>query len=254
MSEPNALTWEVLSDWLSRHPRPYWFFDLDGTLIDLASRPDAVSVSPDLIASLERLQSRFDGRVAIVSGRSLADLESRVPVPITRVGNHGAEFRQGGARWVLPLDRRVQDAFDRLRPHLRALASQYPGAFLEDKGPTISFHVRHLSPSETNSARHALQRLMAREAGLVMRPAQACWEIRPEHGPDKGLALETLLGAGGDDEPIVFGDDVTDEDAFRAAARHHGLTVVVGPRRPTQAGYRLDRPSDLRDLLHRLTS
>lgn len=254
MSEPKPLTWAVLGAWLSSHSRPYWIFDLDGTLIDLAARPSAVSVSPRLIASLERLNLLFEGRVAIISGRALADLESLLPLPLTLVGNHGAEFRHRGARWEVPQEERVREALDDVRPPLRDLESKWRGSFLEDKGPSISFHVRGLKASEADACVLELQRLMERRTVLRLHPGQACWEIRPGQGPDKGQALEVLLASEADAQPLVFGDDVTDEDAFRAAALHQSLTVIVGPRRPTLAERSLGQPRDLRDLLDRLTS
>lgn len=229
--------------------RAAWIFDFDGTLVDLAERPDAVVVPDPLLENLDALSRQCQGRVAIVSGRGLADLETLLPLSaLTLVGNHGVERRTAGSTSVSAPNPSVQRQLDRLRPQLMQLAAQFPGLLVEDKRWTVSVHVRSLPESEHAAVAEQLTYLTHKMPELAVKPAVRCWEIRPAQGTHKGEAVAWLRELWGPvPVPLGFGDDVTDEDLFGALP--DGLTTIVGSRRPTRARFALPNPAALRALL-----
>ncbi|NMP23474.1 trehalose-phosphatase [Sulfobacillus harzensis] len=243
MSSPSPLSPRLLDGW-SRQGG--WVFDLDGTLLDIAPRPDAVEVPPSLLSSLSQLSNLSAGRVAIVSGRALADLVHLIPLPsIALVGNHGAERRiNGHVNSVSP----PSEGLNAIRSQLNQLPTTFPGLVVEDKDWTISVHVRHVAEHRLGACEAAIRDIASRP-DLYLRAAKACWEIGPKSGASKGDAVRWLSEHWGTDIRLaIFGDDVTDEDAFHAA-RPHDLTVIIGSRRPTQAKFSLPSPDTLRRLI-----
>lgn len=247
MLSPEPLTRPIIRGAL-QNPSVYWIFDFDNTLVDLAPVPDAITVPPQLLSDLDRLAQQFAGRVAIVSGRSAADLHRWLPLPhLTYIGNHGAEWIQNERPGHQPVSRAVQQDLDAVRIALHRFESLYPGSLLEDKSHSLSFHYRGVPSAERIALHKAMVAVLAGTSQVELRPALDCWEIRPRGGPTKGDAVRRLLRQT-PAYPLIFGDDLTDEDAF-AAAPPDSLTVIVGDRRPTQARFQLSSPRVLRQLL-----
>lgn len=227
------------------------FFDVDGTLMDFRERPERVIAPRKLVESLLHLQRLFRGAVAFVSGRTIADLDRIFfPLRLPAAGVHGAELRLPGVTEVqrLPRDPRLDAAL----PLLRAFADQHPGAFVEDKGPSIVLHTRACT-SATASASRLVESLANQSGGrLRFQAGSRVAELRPV-GADKGTALRRLLATAPfrGRHPIVFGDDFADADAFRACSEVGGLAVAVGIDAPP-APNRLPNPGACRDIVHRL--
>lgn len=223
------------------------FFDLDGTLIDIAETPDGVDVPAPLLAALGRLADARPGRVAILSGRSLEQLDRLLGPFAARVavaGSHGAERRLPG-----------EEAGDLPAPAALAAATralgdiaEAHGLLLERKTMGSALHYRH-APGREEIAVSAAGVLAARH-GLVLQRGKMMVELRAPG--DKGRALAALLDEPSmrGTRPLFFGDDVTDEDGFVAAARAGGAGVLVGPARESAARYRLDDPAAVRDWIH----
>jgi trehalose 6-phosphate phosphatase len=211
------------------------FLDFDGTLVELAERPDAIRVPPTLGALLERLQTRLEGRLAVVSGRALADLDRHLPKGICASGSHGLELRlpDGSA---LPLS--VPAGLDDVRAAARSFADAHPGLIIEDKPAGIAVHFR-LAPQHEAPVRAHLEALAA-TYGFVLQEGKMVSELRPP-GADKGDALRSLMREPrfAAASPVFMGDDLTDEHAFAAAADLGGAGILVGPPRATAARYRL---------------
>lgn len=212
------------------------FLDFDGTLIELAETPDSIQVAPHLPQLLDRLWRRLGGRLAIVSGRAIADLERHVPVPnIPFSGSHGLELRLGdGTHIPLHAPQGLADA----RERVRRFAGEHGGLLVEEKPAGVALHYRQ-APAVERQAGDFMEHL-AREAGLVVQRGNMVVELRPP-GADKGDAVRALMGedpfSGG--RPIFLGDDLTDEHAFTAVAGLGGAGVLVGAVRETAAQYRL---------------
>jgi trehalose 6-phosphate phosphatase len=209
--------------------------DFDGTLVELAETPDAIRIPVELPALIARLSVRLDGRVAIVSGRSLEDLERHAgPLPVAFAGSHGVEIRMGGE-----VERsRLPAGLSPARDALARFAAEDPRLLVEDKPGTVALHFRGAPDREADSA--ALAADLARRHGLRVQAGKMVVELLPE-GVDKGKALERLMAeppfAGA--RPWFMGDDLTDEHAFAAAARAGGGGILVGPERETAAAWRL---------------
>src|SRR3954471_14725478 len=209
--------------------------DFDGTLVELAETPDAIRIPAELPALIARLSQRLDGRVAIVSGRSLADLERHAgPLPVAFAGSHGVEIRIGGE-----VERSgVPPSLSRAREALARFAAEDPRLLVEDKPGTVALHFRRAPDREADSA--ALAGELAVRHGLRVQAGKMVVELLPA-GVDKGTALERLMAdppfAGS--RPWFMGDDLTDEHAFSAAARAGGGGILVGPARETAAAWRL---------------
>lgn len=212
------------------------FLDFDGTLVELAETPDAIRVSPELPLLLRRLCRRLHGRIAIVSGRSIEDLEGHLDCSGLAVsGSHGLELRLADGTH-LPLF--VPRPFDGARDELAAFIEDRPGLLLEEKPAGLALHYR-LAPDEEARVVALVERLAPRH-GLALQQGKMVVELRPP-GADKGDAVRALMAeapfAGA--RPVVVGDDLTDEHAFQAAAAMGGAGILVGEERPSAAAYRL---------------
>ena len=226
---------------------PALFLDVDGTLVEIAPRPEDVRASEALRGQLRRLVRRLDGAVALVSGRSLQDLDRLFgPLVLPAAGQHGVELRPRAGRTV----RAAVDeaALGRARGALDAFVARHSGLRLEDKGAALAVHFRAapLLESAVDATMTALAASLGPgfhvQRGLLVR------ELKPR-AVDKGTALRALMA----DEPfagrvpIAVGDDVTDLDAFRAAAELGGFGIAVGDR--ISAPWQLAGPCALRAWL-----
>lgn len=211
--------------------------DFDGTLIEIADRPEAVVIEPALPALLQRLAGTFQGRLALVSGRSVAQLEAFLGAALTGVaivGSHGAEV-QAGARRTAPMRPQALISAER---ELRAGFADRAGVVVEVKTLGVAVHYR-LAPEVEPAARALVDRI-AMESGLAVQEGKMMIELRAA-GHDKGTGIAALMThppfAG--TVPVFAGDDITDEAGFGAVATLGGIGILVGPERPTAARYRL---------------
>ena len=230
-----------LSDWAL-------FLDFDGTLVDIAERPDAIVIDPALPDILSRLQKRLGGAVAVVSGRPIAFLDQQLlPGRFDAAGLHGLDYRIG------------QDLY-RCRPHdhpkLRTMASHLeqsfrakPGLILEDKGCSLAIHWR-LAPHEKDFALSKAQSTAASLGeGYRFQYGKAVAEILPANA-GKGKIIEFFLDQSPyrGRRPVFIGDDLTDEHGFEAVNARGGVSIRVGPGE-TSATLRVGTPSALRHSL-----
>lgn len=235
---------------LSRSPRAL-FLDIDGTLVEFESHPDLVKATRGLITLLQGVSAALGGALALLSGRSLSDID-RVfsPWQPHAAGVHGAEVRgpAGLVTFSAPAEQ-----FVRLRTACDELARDIPGVWVEDKGLSLALHYRDAPVVDEQVASRA-QLIVDEFGGLFERqPGVLVQEIRPaDH--DKGSALVDLMSEApfAGRSPIVVGDDRTDEFAFVAAQSMGGLGVLVGERDDTHALAALPDPTAVRGWLAEL--
>ena len=222
---------------LSAIERPALFLDFDGTLVELADSPDAIDVPGHLAAALERKAGELDGRLALVSGRHIADLRKHMPrCAIVMSGSHGAEVTSPDGS---PVSEHAppslhEEAWDAARE----FEQRTDGLLLERKTLGLGLHYRDC-PDRRDDIRAFAQDL-ARKHGLHVREGKMVVELATTDS-DKGAGLRAIMAdppfAGG--TPVFLGDDTTDEDGFRAAQELGGFGVLVGEPRETAARYRL---------------
>ena len=213
------------------------FLDFDGTLVELADTPDAIRVSPSLGNLLRRLSLRLHGRLALISGRAIADLEQHLECSGLAVsGSHGLELRLPDGNHV-PLAARHE--LGEIRERVASLADEAPGLLVENKPFSIALHFRQ-APQEEERVTKFLTDL-ADQTGLSLQRGKMVVELRPP-GADKGDAVRAFMSEPGfaGARPLFVGDDLTDEDAFLAAAELGGGGILVGPSRDTAARWRLE--------------
>jgi trehalose 6-phosphate phosphatase len=231
---------------LSRLAPAALFLDFDGTLVELASSPGAIAVPGGLAPLLDRLSARLEGRLAIVSGRAVDDLRGHLgPCSAVLSGSHGAELRYADGRRI-PVP--APDGLAEARRSVRKFAAGAEGLLVEDKPAGVALHYR-LAP-ERGEEVDAFLKALAGSSGLALQRGKMVAELRPE-GADKGKVVRQLMGeppfAGA--RPVFVGDDLTDEDAFAAAAALGGEGVLVGPARPSVARWRLDGVAEVTSWL-----
>ncbi len=222
------------------------FLDFDGTVVDIAPRPDAVRVSAKLRLVLERLLERLDGRLAILTGRSAADVEQMLhPLSLAIGGHHGLEMPNDDSS--TSIERPAQ--LDELVEELKRLQQEYPGVLVEEKPLGIALHYRQ-APGAEEACRVAIERA-AMWSGFEIQPGKMVFDLKP-CGVDKGVALRRLMKQRpfSGTTPVFLGDDLTDEPAFIAAQELGGAGVIVGKRAPTAAQYRLRSVSETLEWLH----
>lgn len=221
------------------------FLDFDGTLAELAPRPEAVVVPRELIGLLGQLFEQLDGAMALVTGRAQADIEPFLaPLRLPAAFEHGAVRRP--ASGVL-----VQAPTPELGPALaaaRALAARHPGLLVEHKQTAMALHFR-LAPEMQAECTAAMAAAIAHDPGLQLLRGKAVVEVKSAR-VSKGLAIAAFmqeapfLGR----EPVFAGDDVTDEAGFDVVQQLGGTGVKVGEG-PTCAAVRVADPMALRAWL-----
>ncbi len=226
------------------------FLDFDGTLIDFAPRPEAVTVPPDLPATLERAGQRLDGALALLSGRTIAELDRLLaPARLRASGIHGAEMRADPDRpaaAACPLPTTMART-------VRRILADFPGTLLEDKGVTLSVHFRAVP--EIAGALHAvLAAYVADHEGqkLELVAGEKVFEIKPP-GFDKGAALRHFMQMAPftGRRPVFVSDHEIDQAGFDAALALGGEAFSVGSRLPGTTGS-FDTPADVRAWLRTL--
>ncbi|MGO8865369.1 MAG: trehalose-phosphatase [Alphaproteobacteria bacterium] len=225
------------------------FLDVDGTLLDIAARPDAVEVPGELCRSLKVLDTSLGHAVALVSGRSIANLDRIfAPLVLPAAGQHGAELRLSASSAIVASAPSPQ--LPAVSERLRRFASARPGVIVEDKGRSIAVHFRAADCDRGDLYRVA--RRAVRESGgeLELLPAREALDVRPR-STNKGLAVERFMRSAPflGRVPVFVGDDLTDEDGFRAANRFSGHAIRVGRGGKSLARWRLAAPAEVRQWL-----
>jgi trehalose 6-phosphate phosphatase len=213
------------------------FLDFDGTLVEIAPRPDAIVVPPTLPGLLERVAAATGGATALLSGRTIADLDAWLdPVRLAAAGGHGTELRRSPSS---PLEHHAAPEVPASWLAVaEALAASRDGAILERKPAGFTLHAR-ACPDALAPFRHALAALVAEDDRFDLLDAHMAVEVRPA-GTDKGSALAALMAAPpfAGRRPVFVGDDVTDEDAIAAAQRLGGIGLRVAEAFGDPAGVR----------------
>lgn len=214
------------------------FLDVDGTLLEIQARPSDVVVDSDLLALLERLEQKLGGALALVSGRSLSEIDRLFGKGRFNAGGaHGAEVRLAGQM----LQTRATGVFpEKIQSQLVAFAHSHAGLLLEHKPNGVSLHYRG-APELESECRDAVSQAMC-DLGDAYRliAGKMVLEITPV-GHDKGEAVHTLMARAPFEGrmALFIGDDVTDEDGFRAANALNGTSILVGTRDDSEAKFAL---------------
>ncbi|MEW4447416.1 trehalose-phosphatase [Qipengyuania sp. JC766] len=218
------------------------FLDFDGTLVPLADTPDGIKVPETLGERLVALAGRQDGRLALVTGRYLDDITGHLSTDgIAMSGSHGAEFHNLPGVEAAPVDPGRSDAALRA---VERFAQECEGLLIERKAHGFGLHYR-----ANPDARHRVEALADELAALHdLRIKRGKMVIELTHSTaDKGAAVRAIMDAKpfSDGMPVFVGDDVGDEDGFRAAGDLGGFGVLVGEPRETAARYRFDDVSEV---------
>ncbi len=227
------------------------FLDVDGTLVDFADDPLSIHAGASLLALLHGLHRKLDGALALVSGRELKELDRLFDEPHwAAAGLHGLQLRHadGDCRdFQVPPAQRA-----RMRSAVRQLAARFDGVQLEDKHAAIALHCRR-NPQQLPALQDAARAVLAELSGYELQPGNLVLEFKPT-GMDKGQAIAELMQRApfADRRPVYLGDDLTDEHAFDAVNHRHGLSVRVGSRQPTLAGFTLPDPAAAKAWLTRV--
>lgn len=215
-----------------------YFLDIDGTLVNFTDAPAGVRPSRALSRLIERLYQSSGGALALITGRSLADVDGLFPaLRLPVAGQHGLERRSANGRIVRHLSRR--HSLDDARPVLAGIVLRHPQLLLEDKGLSLALHYRrapHLA-GYVHRVMRALQASLGHR--YCIRRGKRVVELSPA-GRDKGAAIAAFMREPPfrSRAPLFIGDDVTDEYGFLMVNRLGGFAIKVGPGR-TAAGWRL---------------
>jgi trehalose 6-phosphate synthase/phosphatase len=246
-----------LHPWLAKRPTAVLFFDYDGTLTPIVTRPENAVLSSRAKKLLSRAMRTSNLDIAIVSGRALADVKEMVGIPgLTYVGNHGFEIEGPGIEFHHEALQRFQKAVEAAARELQKI--DVDGLWVERKGATVTVHLREVAPDQSVAAqRRAAAALRGHK--LRVTTGKGIVEGRPPIDWNKGYAvLHVLAVRHGVDwtsrvRALYVGDDVTDEDAFRSL-RGMGRSIRVGPATHTEADFALPDPAAVIELLGWLAS
>ncbi|KRC10085.1 hypothetical protein ASE11_22325 [Hydrogenophaga sp. Root209] len=225
------------------------FLDFDGTLADLAHRPDAVDVPGDLARLLDRLHGQLNGALAVVTGRAREDIE-----PMLSPWRWPAAFEHGALRISAHGDVSAHrpQGLDRAIAAAQHLSGRHTGLLLEIKQTSMALHFR-LAPSLETLCVQTLSRAIENENGLQLLRGKAVIEVKSV-GVNKGLAIQAFMNEApfAGRRPVFAGDDVTDEAGFAVVQRLGGAGIKVGAG-TSIALHRCDNPQALRAWLTEAT-
>lgn len=255
--------WPKIAGKLSKAEHILLLSDYDGTLTPIVERPEMADLPYAARLLLQELMARRNFTVGIISGRALSDLKARVGLKgVFYAGNHGLEIEGPALSFVHPVAEEFRAVGRVLHLVLKNSLSRIKGAFVEDKGLTLSVHYRLVDGASVPEVARAFETVVGvpRLLGRVrVTEGKKVFEIRPAVDWDKGKAVFEVLASYRRAHPkirslvIFLGDDLTDEDGFKAVVKLGGVAIFVGeaPER-TAAGYHLRSPGEVQEFLSRL--
>ena len=226
------------------------FLDVDGTLLGFKDRPEDVVADEALRDTLVRLRAKTGGALALVSGRTLSDLDRiMAPLVFTAGATHGADMRWPDGR----SEAMGAEALAQVRPVVEAFVAARKGLRLEDKGAALAVHFRQV-PAREDEVGQYLDTAVAGHDLMIQRGKMVA-EVKSSLS-SKGKAIEQLMGI----DPFAgrvamfIGDDLTDEHGFASINALDGISIKVGsPHEKTIARFRLDDVPAVRVLLHEMS-
>lgn len=229
--------------------------DFDGTLAPITERPAAAQPIAESRRQLRRLRANGRATVAVVSGRELVNLRSRVSVDdVVYAGNHGIERHVDGETTVHPKARGYLDATRRVRDAFDGAYQLDTDLLVEDKGWSVTVHYRDAADERVPRLLDEIETVVETVGDGRLRTVRGkqAVEVRPDIDWDKGTCVDALVDDAADDVlPIYLGDDENDRPAFRAVERHGGVSVGVGR---DDAQLRVDSPHDVTAFLRWLAN
>ncbi|MDP9178254.1 MAG: trehalose-phosphatase [Gemmatimonadota bacterium] len=225
-----------------------WFFDIDGTLVEIASLPSRIIVHDELLRAIARLHVLTGGAVSLITGRAISDVDRIFDLPeISVAGQHGLELRVAGGNITShPVP---EEALRLLRDELSSSIAGRPGLVAEFKGMSIALHYR-MAPALAGYSHTLLRSLGAKYApDFVIQKGKRVVELKPV-GADKGEVIRRLMTTDpfAGRTPVFVGDDLTDEAGFAIVNEMAGHSIKVGSG-PTCARFRLTTVSQVRRWL-----
>jgi len=253
---------EFIEDYRAAEHRLF-LADYDGTLAVIVGRPEDARITESAREKLKDLAKKPRTTVGVISGRSIKEVKAMAGVPgIYYSGNHGLEIEGPGLRYVHPQARAVRPLMKELAARLEQALDGIEGIIVQDKDLSLSVHYRLARPEDEGAVADAVNRVTAPHAArgeIRVYPMKKIWEVRPPLDWDKGKAVEFI---GNEIKTkyklsrlltVYLGDDATDEDAFRVLHRPEGWGVYVGgDNQKSAAGYYLDSPQEVEELMGRL--
>ncbi|MFL5486211.1 MAG: trehalose-phosphatase [Gemmatimonadaceae bacterium] len=234
-------------------PQTDWayFFDIDGTLVDIAPTPAEIYLAHDLHLLIRRLHDATGGALALISGRSIANVDSifggsQLPV----AGQHGLERRN--AKGEISRHSAISKKLERARHKLGEAVARHRGLLLEDKGLSLALHYR-AAPSLASFAHRTIRSLAAAIGpDYTVQSGKRVIELKPS-GRDKGQAVREFMHEQpfARRTPVFVGDDVTDEHGFKVVNALGGYAVKVGAG-ATAAHFRLKDVSAVKRWLEQI--
>jgi trehalose-phosphatase len=230
--------WDSVNRRLKSVDHILFLSDYDGTLTPIVDKPESANLHQETRKLLRTLAKSRRYTVGIVSGRALADLKSKVDLEgIIYAGNHGLEIEGFGSSFLEPIAEEMRPFLQMLNQALSATLRGIKGAFVEDKGLTVSVHYRLVDDTEERRVKDTFRKVtdsLHVTGKIRITQGKKVYEIRPPVDWDKGKAIAWLMakcrevrGRGGA-LPIYLGDDLTDEDGFKAIERNNGISIFVG--------------------------
>jgi len=232
------------------------FLDYDGTLTPIVNKPQDAFLGAQTARLIEKLKIKYKGRLAIISGRPLKQIKKLVGVKgVIYAGNHGLEIEDGKTKFKAAVPAGYKNSLKEIKKKLSGKVNRVKGAFLEDKGLTVSVHYRLVKagqPALTKSLEDILHPYVAGKK-IKVNHGKKVVEIKPTVLWHKGSAVLWILKgkAMKNIMPVYIGDDTTDEDAFIVLKRR-GLTARVGKSKKSEAEYYLKNTEEVIIFLNKI--
>ncbi len=252
--------WDLLEDRL-KGKYLFIFLDYDGTLAPIAKDPGSAVTAEGTRRALDGLSASPCCKVAVISGRSLEDLKGKLTLKdIIYSGNHGLEIESREVSYIKPVPAAYRKTLERIKDELQKKIAVFKGAFIEDKGVSLSLHFRLVKAKQIpllKTAFHETIILPLVSGKITVKAGKKVLEVRPILKWDKGKAVLWLLARqkvfmkNREVLPLYIGDDSTDEDAFKVL-EDVGITIFVGRPGSSCAHYYLRNPGEVSELLDRI--
>ena len=226
------------------------FLDVDGTLLEFCNNPDDVYPGVELNLILKSLSSLLKGALALVTGRRVLEIDRIFhPLQLPVGGQHGLEHRDAEGNFKLVKNLKFPE---NIRSQIQCFGEIYPECAIEDKSLTMAIHYRR-APKLEEKVLKFVNKLIEGEKHFHAISGNMVIEIKPL-GVDKGQSIALFMENEPfvDKLPIFIGDDVTDEDGFRYINANNGISIKVGTRTSSLAGYNLNNVNAVHDWLRSL--